>query len=54
MTGNRNFDRLERRLLSERNSERQEEFFREIEEAELQYAIKYGIYRDLVIGSRTV
>ena len=53
MTGNRNFDLLERRLLSERDSEREEEFLREIDEAELQYAIIYGTYREFVIDSRT-
>ena len=53
MTENREFHLLERRWLSERNSERRAELLREIEEAELQYAIKYGIYRDLVTGSRT-
>ena len=53
MTENREFDLLERRWLSERTSEGQEELLREIEEAELQYAIKYGIYRDRVTRSRT-
>ena len=53
MTDNREFNLLERRWLSERTSERREELLREIAEAELQYALKYGIYRDLVTGDRT-